>query len=250
VSLRNAARPHQGCSGRRDPEVKTAIAAAVDPLTARIGEIEGKLAEIETREPLKGEPGKSLTADDVRPLILEEVAKLPPAEPGKSVSVDDVRPLLDELVAALPKPEDGKSVTLDDVRPILEEAVAALPKPQDGKSVTAEDVKPLLDEMVAAIPKPQDGKSVTLDDVRPLIEAEVAKIPIPKDGEKGAPGEIALAPDDIVDQVASAVRLLAESPTIKAAEILSSDAPKKSFRFERDGQNRIIAAHQEEEAEE
>jgi hypothetical protein len=232
------------------PVIRESLTAHVEKATAPLVL---RIAELESRAPEKGEPGepgKSITVDDVRPLILEEVAKLPPAEPGQSVTVDDVRPLLDEMVAALPKPEDGKSVTIDDVRPLLEDAVTALPKPQDGKSVTTEDVKPLLEEMVAAIPRPQDGKSVTIDDVRPLIEAEVAKIPIPKDGEKGAPGEIALAPDDIVDQVASAVRLLAEAPTIKVAETLSADAPKKSFRFERDGQNRIIAAHQEEEAEE
>lgn len=72
----------------------------------------------------------------------------PPGErgaDGRSVTVDDVRPMiLDEVgraVAAIPRPVDGKSVTVEDVRPMLVElvdqtmtkAVAALPQPRDGR---------------------------------------------------------------------------------------------------------------------
>jgi hypothetical protein len=230
------------------PEVKIAITAAVDPISVRIGEIEGKLAEIETREPVKGEPGKSLTADDVRPLILEEVAKLPPAEPGKSVSVDDVRPLLDEMVAALPKAEDGKSVTLDDVRPLLEDAVAALPKPQDGKSVTAEDVKPLLEEMVAAIPKPQDGKDAAPLELQQVVEAiktfDVEQLVA--DAIAGEYGIDVVAPDAVAKEMAAAVALLAQ-PIVRKEHPVSvqqTQRPRK-MTFERDEQNRIVAAIEE-----
>lgn len=94
---------------------------------------------------------------------------------GKSITVDDVRPLLEELVKEIPQPQDGKSVTLGDVEPLLksfvEQAVAAIPAPKDGKSVTVDDVLPAIEakinEKFAEIPKPRDGK----------------------DGAPGAPGE-------------------------------------------------------------
>jgi hypothetical protein len=40
-------------------------------------------------------------------MLAEMVAALPPGEPGKSVTADDVRPMLAEMVAALPKAKDG-----------------------------------------------------------------------------------------------------------------------------------------------
>jgi len=50
---------------------------------------------------------------------------------GKSVSLDDVRPLVDEIVAAkvaaIPLPRDGKDVEPEAVRAMLVEAVDALP---------------------------------------------------------------------------------------------------------------------------
>ncbi len=147
------------------------------------------LLRIETLEacgqPLQGppgEPGKSVSVDDVRPLLKEMVEALPRPADGKSVTLDDVRPLIDEAIGALPKPVDGKSVSVDDVRPILKEMVEALPRPADGKSVTLDEVRPLIDEAVAALPKPADGKSVSVDDVRPLLKEMVAALPRAKDG--------------------------------------------------------------------
>jgi hypothetical protein len=151
---------------------------------------------------------------------------------GKSVTVDDVRPLIEAAVKAIPIPKDGKdgengkNVTLDDVRPLIEQAVKAIPAPKDGKdgengkSVTAEEVLPALtaelQKAIAALPVPKDGRdgidgkngtSVTVDDLRAMFEAEQAKwalewerraqdqmtrfmdrIPAPKDGKDGADG--------------------------------------------------------------
>lgn len=65
--------------------------------------------------------------------------------PGKSVTPDDVRPILAELVdtavKALPVPKDGRSVTVEDVEPLIakhvtlavSEAAKAIPVPKDGK---------------------------------------------------------------------------------------------------------------------
>lgn len=59
-------------------------------------------------------------------------------------------------------------------------------------------------------------------------------------------------PDEIADQVAGAIALLAESPAPRSEKAMhvtvNNPAPvPRSFRFERDEQNRIIAAHEGDE---
>jgi hypothetical protein len=145
-----------------------------------------------------GVDGKSVTLEEVAPLIEEAVSKIVVAdgqkgEDGKSITVDDVKPMLEELVAAIqiPVPEngkdgrdgrdgmDGKSVTVDDVRPVIEEAVAAIEPAKDGrdgKDADPVEIAALIAEDVAKlVPVPADGKSVTIGDVAPLIEDAVSK---------------------------------------------------------------------------
>lgn len=126
------------------PEIKAIIIAANKPLVERI-------RQIEAREPVRGEPGRD----------------------GKSITLEEVRPLVSEAVAALPRPLDGKSVSLEDVRPVLQGMVDAIPRPQDGKSVSLEEALPALQQLVADLPLPRDGKSVTVDDLRPMLSEEV-----------------------------------------------------------------------------
>lgn len=146
--------------------------------------------------------------------LLKSIEKFPipkDGADGKSVTLEDVQPLIDDAVAKavgeIPKPVDGKSVTVDEVVPILSElvteAVAQIPAPQDGKSVTVDDVLPAIEakiaEKIAEIPPANDGKdgidgkSVAVEDVLPLITEEIAKqvaqLPPPKDGKDGADGK-------------------------------------------------------------
>lgn len=140
--------------------------------------------------PKDGLPGKDADPADVARLVL---AELPPAEPGKSITVEDVRPLLEELVAAIPAPENGKDADPEDIKQLIAEAVAQLPQPRDGESVTVEDLAPVIAEQlaqaVAELPKPQDGQSVPLEDVQRMVAEEVAKamqeIQPPQDGAPG-----------------------------------------------------------------
>ncbi|EPD3512475.1 phage portal protein [Klebsiella pneumoniae] len=172
---------------------------------------------------------------DIGAMVSEAVAALPPAQDGKSVTPEDVRPLLQELVTAavgeIPVPRDGKDYDPAVLKQAVEDAVAALPPAQDGKSVTPEDVRPLLQELVteavgeipvprdgkdydpavlkqavddavAALPPAQDGKSVTPEDVRPLLQelvtAAVGEIPFPRDGKDYDPAVLKQAVDDAV----------------------------------------------------
>jgi hypothetical protein len=161
-----------------DPEV---VAALVDKALAALD--------------IKGEPGTSVSIDDVTPLIEEAVAKrvaaLPAAEPGKSVTVDDVAPMIGETVgkaiAALELPSPDMAMIAQMIGEKVEDAVKALPAAEPGKSVTVEDVRPLIEEMVAALPLAAPGKSVAIEDFAPLIAEETGKavssIEIPKPDE-------------------------------------------------------------------
>lgn len=132
---------------------------------------------------VKGEPGSSVTLDDVAPLIEQAVARhvaaLPPAEPGKSVTVDDVAPLIgeavDKAVAAIEVPAPDMAMIAHMIGEKVDAAVAALPPAEPGKSVTVDDVRPLLEEMVAALPAPEPGKSVTIEELEPVVAAAVEK---------------------------------------------------------------------------
>ena len=181
--------------------VKDYCGRALEPVLAR-------LAVLEQRQPEKGEPGKSVTVEDVTPIIEQAVSnavsKIPPAKDGKSVTVEDVAPLIESAVSAIPVP---KSLTLDDIRPIVAEAVAEIPRPQDGKSVTVDELRPVIKELVDQIPRPKDGidgTSVTADEIG-AIQAKatevarqaIAELPRPKDGIDGK----SVTPEEILPTV-------------------------------------------------
>lgn len=75
----------------------------------------------------------------------EAVASLRQPEDGKSVTVDDVEPMLRQLVSQLPAPKDGVSVTAEDVQPMIEEMVGAA-------------VSAALAKAIDALPVPKDGE--------------------------------------------------------------------------------------------
>lgn len=114
---------------------------------------------------------------DISKMVADAVAAIPVPMDGKSVTVDDVRPILQEMVDALPKAIDGKDgVTMDEVMPHLREMVAAIPVPKDGTSVTVEDLTPVLREMVDNIPKPVVVHGKDGLDVKDLFRAEGGKL--------------------------------------------------------------------------
>ena len=128
----------------------------------------------------------------------DAVAALPPAQDGKSVTPEDVRPLLQELVTAavgeIPVPRDGKDYDPAVLKQAVDDAVAALPSAQDGKSVTPEDVRPLLQELVTAavgeIPVPRDGKDYDPAVLKQAVDDAVAALPPAQDGRDALQLEI------------------------------------------------------------
>ena len=131
---------------------------------------------------------------DITSMVREAVAALPPPQDGKSLTPDDVQPMLQEMVdkafSAIPTPKDGKDYDPALLKQAVDEAVSdafrSIPVPQDGKSVTAEDMKPILEELVAAA-------MPVLPDVKALLGEAVAAIPPAEPGRDGEDGRDALA---------------------------------------------------------
>jgi hypothetical protein len=197
--------------------VRSFLEQEVDPLLARIDALEKQLAAMPA--PKDGVDGKSVTLDDVAPLITSEVEKAIAAIPmpkdgengangqdGASFTAEDAAPIIAEEVAkvfaGIRQPEDGrdgkdgKDADPELMKAMIAEAVAALPPAEKGKDADPEETAALVQgevkRAVASLPVPQDGKSITVDDVRPLIDEAVTKavalIPVPKDGVDGKDG--------------------------------------------------------------
>ena len=174
--------------------VKDHVAAVVAPLLARIDELEKRLPQKGDKGD-RGEDGKSVTVEDVLPLIESGIVKavativIPKGDKGDPGD----------------RGEDGKSVTVEDVLPLIEsgivKAVATIVIPKGDKGDPGD--------------RGEDGKSITVDDVLPLINDQITKtvagLVLPK-GDKGDPGSPggpgpagADAPAPTVEQVAKSV---------------------------------------------
>lgn len=144
--------------------------------------------------------GKSVTVDDVRPLLEEMVAALPAPEPGKDADMAEVERMVGEQVAAVVEKHLPESVAAsvenatvgipETIADLVQKAFDEMPKPRDGADVDMTEVLARVEAEVSktleAWPQPKDGESVTLEQVRPMIEervaAEVKALPAPKDG--------------------------------------------------------------------
>jgi hypothetical protein len=164
--------------------VREHVGAAFRSLQERMAAIEQRLADLP--KPKDGEDGKSVTVDDVRPLIDQQVQ---------------------DAVAHIPKPrdgEDGKSVRIEEVLPELRGQVEAylkeIPVPQDGKSVTVDEV---VQALLPALQTTLDAALAkwALDFERraqETLQRACDRIPKPKDGD---PGRDALAVTDFGAEV-------------------------------------------------
>jgi hypothetical protein len=113
--------------------------------------------------------GQSVTAEEIIPLVApsletkaaevarQAVAELPKPKDGvdgKSVTTDDLLPIIKQWFDALPKPKDGtdgKSVALDDLRPMMESALATWALEFERRATD------LMQRCIDRIPKPKNG---------------------------------------------------------------------------------------------
>ncbi|HCF3716553.1 TPA: hypothetical protein NID03_003062 [Pseudomonas aeruginosa] len=164
-------------------------------------------------KPKDGEPGKDADMEALKSHLEELVKAIPAPADGKSVTVDDVAPLIRQEVAKamseVPPAKDGESVTVDDVRPVLAElvskAVADLPQPQPGKDADMDALRSHLDGLVKSLELP---KAPSIEEVSAAFERRFSdlslswerqaretfdkaadRMPIPKDGRDALPLE-------------------------------------------------------------
>lgn len=149
----------------------------------------GRIAELEAREPVKGDPGK-----DVDP---EHVADL-------------VRSTADAILSGWERPKDGISVKPEELRPIVVEeaqrAVSAIPVPKDGANLA----DAVIDRDGNLVLMLSDGRAKSLGridgkdaDEEAIFTRLVDRIPAPAE-------TIALfAPDEVAEDVTRAIKMLA-----------------------------------------
>lgn len=94
--------------------VKQHVRSAVDAMSAELAELTKRVADLETRAPIKGLDGDKGDKGD----------------PGKSITLDDVLPVLKSMQAEWALDFERRAQAL------FQKAVEAIPKPKDGKDGT------------------------------------------------------------------------------------------------------------------
>lgn len=159
--------------------------------------------------PKDGEPGADADMDALKSHLEAMVKALPAPENGKSVTAEELKPLIaaevGKAVAAIPAPENGKSVSAEDVRPMLAEMLAAaiksIPEPQPGKDADMEALRLHLDNLFKGFepPKPASAEEIAAKferrfsdlvlswerQARDTFDKAADRMPVPKDGENG-----------------------------------------------------------------
>lgn len=167
--------------------------------------------------------GKSVTIEEVRPLVADVVASamatLPVPKDGESVDPAVVKAMVDEVVAALPKPRDGKDADPEVLATMVRDAAAALMTPMqtaidaaiaDVRTVTeaaTADMKtaiaelpgiPTAAEVAALIPAPAAGKDADPEVIKTAVAEAVAALSPAKDGENATPEQISAAVEKVL----------------------------------------------------
>lgn len=118
------------------PEVKTVEIPDVSKMVAEA------VSAIELPKPPEMPDLSQAIADAVENTVNQALESLPKPKDGKSVSAEDLRPLVEEVVAAsLPEPVD--------VEKLAEDVAAKIPSPEsgaDGRDALAIEIEPFIDE--------------------------------------------------------------------------------------------------------
>jgi len=146
------------------------------PLLERIDQLEKQLSEIHI---FTAEDAASLV--DVEALAKSAAALVPKAEDGKSITVEDVRPLVDELVskavAALPAPEKGKDADMDVLKSHVGELVKTI-QPATPLPV------PSVEEIAGTFERRFSDLTLSWErQARDTFEKAADRMPKPKDGQ-------------------------------------------------------------------
>ncbi len=143
--------------------VRDYVARAVQPLEARVQTLESAPVAKD------GDPGKSVTVEELRPLVEEFVKSIPApkdGEPGKSVTLDEVRPHLDAELATWALAFERRGTDL------MMRMIDRIEKPKDGRDgLNIEDFDVTL-----------EGRNLTVSLRRgDVVQEKTIRIPFPQD---------------------------------------------------------------------
>lgn len=165
--LANLPVPKDGKSADED----AIVARVVEKMAADIAEIRKAVEDIPDVPELPDVAGQIEEAL-VSEAVEKAVAALPVPQDGKSVTIDDVKPLVAEAVDAIPKPKDGVNIAggmIDrdgNLILTLSNGEAKNLGRVVGKDIDPAHVADLVAKAVDAIPKPKDGlNGVGFDDM-------------------------------------------------------------------------------------
>jgi len=171
--------------------VDVAVAKKLDDERGHLEEyVRSVVAEIPPPEPVKADLDARF--DELSKALKDEINAWRKQQDGKSVTPEDVRPMVAELVekavSAIPVPKDGTSVTIDDVAPMIvgeiQKRFDAWPKPQDGKDgIGVMDA--LIDRDNCLVLTLSNGSTKNLGRI------------VGRDGKDGAPGADGVGFDDL-----------------------------------------------------
>lgn len=151
------------------------IKEATAPLVQRIAELEKQLSEV--RIPTAQEAAALI---DVAAIAKEASTLVEKPQDGKSVTEEDVSPMLEALVAkavsALPKPENGKDADITEVKAHLAELVKGIESP-------APLPAPTVDEVAATFERRFSDLTLSWErQARDTFEKAADRMPKPQDG--------------------------------------------------------------------
>jgi hypothetical protein len=205
------------------------VKEATAPLLDRIGQLEKQLAAI-----VVPSAADAAALVDVEALSKSAAALVPKAEDGKSVTVDDVRPLVEELVskavAALPAPEKGKDADMD----VLKSHVGELVK-------TIQPAAPLpvpsVEEIAGTFERRFSDLTLSWErQARDTFEKAADRMPKPKDGQDALSLEnfdLTLADDGRTVTVKMQAGETVIEKSVKIAAVIDRDIFKHEGAYEK-----------------
>lgn len=151
------------------------VKEATAPLLSRIDQLEKQLEAISA--PSAADVAKLV---DIETIAKSAAALVPKADDGKSVTVDDVRPLVDELVSkavdALPAPEKGKDADMEVLKSHVDELVKTI---QPAAPLPA----PSVEEIAGTFERRFSDLTLSWErQARDTFEKAADRMPKPKDG--------------------------------------------------------------------
>lgn len=120
---------------------------------------------------------------DLEALAKSAAALIEKPQDGKSLTVEDVRPMLEDMVKALPKPENGKDANMPELKLHLAELVKSIEVPQPQPA-------PTVDEVAATFERRFSDLTLSWErQARDTFEKAADRMPKPADGRDAIPLE-------------------------------------------------------------